>query len=245
MESHCTLSISILHNKQLWGLISCHHREPRNIDLNALMNLYLLANDISAFIEQKEFKKQENTLALAKKGIGEIQDIAALKESPDIEDLMASVNADGMGVLLGNEYSSVKHAPPKQELLKVIEKVKPSILEKGFWACDELGKYNDYFKDLSIKGLLVIMLTDSINHCLIFFRNALSKPIRWAGQQTDIEKTLLPEEKLLTPRHSFEAWEELIKDKSQSWESSELSIAEYMYKQQFQIFNPLIIKKNS
>jgi len=60
---------------------------------------------------------------------------------------------------------------------------------------------------------------------LLWLRQPQSQTITWAGKPEKIER-VGPSGSRLTPRGSFEAWEEVVGDRACAWSAAELSIAE-------------------
>ena len=58
MNVKSSMSISIVINGKLWGLIACHHTRPKNLHLSLYKSFYLLSDIFSFQIEQKELFEQ-------------------------------------------------------------------------------------------------------------------------------------------------------------------------------------------
>ena len=48
MRVRASVSISILQNRRLWGLIACHHRTPRHVPYRALVAAEMVSNLFAA-----------------------------------------------------------------------------------------------------------------------------------------------------------------------------------------------------
>lgn len=57
MGVNASMSISIVIDSKLWGLVACHHYEPKEIAPTAYESFTLLSDVFSAFIEEKEKAK--------------------------------------------------------------------------------------------------------------------------------------------------------------------------------------------
>ncbi|MFY1080008.1 GAF domain-containing protein, partial [Escherichia coli] len=54
MGTLASMSLSIVADGKLWGLISCHHQQPRPVDLRTRTACELLASVLSLQVESRE-----------------------------------------------------------------------------------------------------------------------------------------------------------------------------------------------
>src|ERR1700743_1000395 len=74
-------------------------------------------------------------------------------------------------------------------------------------------------------GFLAIPISRTPRDCLIFFRRELLRSVKWAGDPNK-SYTSGPLGPRLTPRKSFELWQEIVRGQSAPWTSADLRIAE-------------------
>src|SRR6202012_5100647 len=74
-------------------------------------------------------------------------------------------------------------------------------------------------------GFLAIPISRTPSDCLIFFRREILRSVNWAGDPNK-SYTSGPLGPRLTPRKSFELWQEIVRGQSAPWTSADLLIAE-------------------
>jgi light-regulated signal transduction histidine kinase (bacteriophytochrome)/CheY-like chemotaxis protein len=110
-----------------------------------------------------------------------------------------------------------------QELIGFINRTSPGRI----CASAEIAKVyaaGESFRDRAA-GFLAIPISRVPRDCLIFFRREVLRSVNWAG---DPNKSYLegPLGARLTPRKSFELWQETVAGQSKPWSSADLRIAE-------------------
>jgi light-regulated signal transduction histidine kinase (bacteriophytochrome)/CheY-like chemotaxis protein len=110
-----------------------------------------------------------------------------------------------------------------QELIGFINRTSPGRI----CASAEIAKVyaaGESFRDRAA-GFLAIPISRVPRDCLIFFRREVLRSVNWAG---DPNKSYLegPLGARLTPRKSFELWQETVAGQSKPWSSTDLRIAE-------------------
>lgn len=105
-----TLTISLIHQEKLWGLIACHHySEPKHIDRFTRISAQLQGHFLTSQIKVRQVE-EEHALAV---GVGmALEKMLALRHPMDRsmfeflsrrDELLALCNADGVAIFLNNE----------------------------------------------------------------------------------------------------------------------------------------------
>ena len=74
------------------------------------------------------------------------------------------------------------------------------------------------FKDRA-SGLLAVAVSKLHPHCVLWFRPEVLRTINWGGDPTR-PFAPGPDGNRLHPRHSFEAWREMVRDRAVAWRPS-------------------------
>ncbi len=237
MGSTATMTVSIMQGDRLWGLIACHHDSPRRVSATTCAAMELLAQVVSTQIEAKQ---QTDALAEITKA-HEIHDrlIASMQPEETIFQnlrrfsalIQEMISCDGIGVWTGGRFEAEGLAPPKEaigELIRFLDG-KPS---GRVFATDMLSRHipGASLHSQDVSGLLAIPFSREPRDLLMLFRREVVQTVSWGG---DPNKAVQPggiEIKgtghRLSPRTSFAAWKETVRDKSLPWRGSEISIAE-------------------
>jgi len=94
-------------------------------------------------------------------------------------------------------------------------------------ASAEIGKVyaaGESFRDRAA-GFLAIPISRAPRDCLVFFRREVQRSVNWAGAPEKVYASG-PHGPRLTPRKSFELWQEVVHGQSKPWTQADLHIAE-------------------
>ncbi len=227
-----SMSISVILDGQLWGLIACHHYSPRSLPMAQRVAMEVFGEFFSLHL--KSLKERRRVAAVA--GTREALDRFLILSShhEDVGELLRQslrefselLPSDGIGVMFDGNWASLGTAPSAEMMPGLLEFVR-DISEGRVWATHTLSQkmpeaaaYSD-----RVSGLLAIPLSQTGSDCLLFFRKELEQTLAWAGNPEKTYETG-PLGDRLTPRKSFAIWKETVKAQSQSWNESEREIAE-------------------
>ena len=232
MDSHATLTISLMAGDTLWGLIACHHSSPRRISSSTCAATELFGQIFSLQIEAKE---QARELMLAD-GLRKAHDrlIAAMTAESSIfddperfRDLVTDmVPCDGYGVWSEKGFIGVGVTPPPEsmpDLLRHLGEKDPQQPYATSALSRELASATAYVGQVS--GVLSIPFSRTRREYLLFFRQEVVQTVTWGGDPT---KPVVVERggARIGPRKSFDAWKEIVRGQSIAWRPAELQIAE-------------------
>jgi two-component system, chemotaxis family, sensor kinase Cph1 len=226
-----SMSISIINEQKLWGLVTCHHYSPKYINYETRKACEFLGQFISinlVYKQEKEFhiyRSQVQTIqAKIRKHLSThprfIEDLIIENQT----SLLNLVKAEGAAIYLGEQLNLIGKTPYVQDVKNLIEEFLNHQKEDIFYT-DCLSKHYpkaQKFKNFA-SGILAISIYISSNtYHIIWFRPEQLQIIKWAGNLD--ESMFVYEEQIpqLTPRNSFVMWQELVKDKSLPWEILEV-----------------------
>jgi two-component system, chemotaxis family, sensor kinase Cph1 len=230
MGVKATLTISLVQDNRLWGLIACHHYSPKNIPyytrLSALLQGYFFISQIKV----REAADEYNAARQTEVGIQNLLDIMA-NDDNFIENqyknpfLKSTTNAEGIVIKLNQKIYKDGIIPADDKLQQLIAWLEINA-PKGHFVSDRLVDVYPEAKDLSdsAAGIVYHTLDASQHNCVIWFRPERQKTINWAGNPS---KAVLADNTgaRLSPRKSFELWEEVVKFQSKEWTRPELTAA--------------------
>ena len=218
-----TLTISLIWENRLWGMITCHHYSPKNIPhyirLATLMQGHFLTSQIRVQEVNADYKLKIALDEKLKTFLYKLQEHSLNEERKIVsQKVIGLTNATGVCIVNDGMIQTHGDVPDDKEVLQLIKHLAK---EKNDFASS-----NNISRDLSISfesgipGFLYYK-TDE-NTCVIWFRNELKKEVVWAGDPT---KAILKDEKGLNPRKSFAQWNEIVSGYSNDWLPTEISIA--------------------
>jgi light-regulated signal transduction histidine kinase (bacteriophytochrome)/ActR/RegA family two-component response regulator len=233
MGVRASMSISLVRNGELWGLIACHHGQPKHLELETRLIAELFGRMFSYLLEVRE---QEADAAYDERVLAIHNRVAAAFVDPEtaltcaphfLTGLADYVDCDGIGIIHAGEVNLVGLTPTPEEfvqLLKFLNRTKSSCV----FATNDLAEVYPPAADFAMRaaGLMSIPISRSPRDYLVFFRRDAERTIAWAGRPEKDVDASGPNGVRLTPRKSFAAWRETVRGKSEPWRKRELRAAE-------------------
>ncbi len=232
MDSHATLTISLMAGDALWGLIACHHSSPRRISSSTCAAAELFGQIFSLQIEAKE---QARELQLAEElRVAHDRLMAAMSAETSIFDapgrfeaeVKGMIPCDGFGVWSEKGFTGVGSVPPTEAMPDLIRHLGERDTNAPYATAAlsrELASSAAYVTDVS--GVLSIPFARSPREYVLFFRREVVRTVTWGG---DPSKPVVIEGAgaRIGPRKSFDAWKEVVHGQSVPWRPAEVQIAE-------------------
>ncbi|MDG5750358.1 HWE histidine kinase domain-containing protein [Qipengyuania sp. XHP0211] len=227
-----SLSISIIIGGKLWGLFACHHYSAKLLPYSQRTGAELFSELFSLTLERVIASQEEAVREEGRKVHDRLmRDIAAgqsLSESlPTIDPLIQRiVEHDGASVFIDDVYNARGSAPNEEEFRAIVGSLNAAATSRVFTtdAIAERIPKAERFADRAV-GAMAIPVSRTPRDYLVLWRKPLSQVVTWAGNpEKPVEYG--PNGARLTPRKSFEAWQETVEGRSSPWTASEKQIAE-------------------
>lgn len=227
-----SMSVSIIKDGKLWGLFACHHETPRYIDFESRTAIELFAQffsyeliqkiDIESRLQGKEERRMQDNLMVQLSGGTNLIDGFEII----VDELAGLIANDGVAVFSDGRYASHGEAPDETEFKKLARFLNTAPTGQVFATHNLSALYPDVENFSSdIAGVLAIPISRTPRDYIVFFRREVAKSVKWAGNPTKSVE-VGPNGTRLTPRKSFEAWSELVRNTSAQWAESEIHAGE-------------------
>lgn len=226
-----SMSISIVVNGELWGLIACHHRTDRHIEANIRAAAEILGQVFSLQIQAIEGIEAYVTMRAARTLLDRV-----VAEFPVGGDLLGSLDArlgqlssfivsDGAGLFIDGVFRGTGLTPTAEQARDLSAAI--AHLRGGSIFCTH--KLSDDVPGAAhwpcgIKGVLAIPISYSDPNYLFFFRTEVLQTLDWAGNPD--KAATVGANGRISPRKSFEAWKQEVRDQSLPWSARERLIGE-------------------
>ena len=248
MGTSATMTISIIQNGRLWGMMTCHHHSPRLISFELRELCQFIGKTFSALLASKEqHDDDEAQLRIHEQQARLMENIAShdnfvegLRQTPSLMDLFdcggAAVCFDGEVVTMG--------ATPTPAQIREIAAWLAENARADIFSTSSYASLNPAGLDLqaTASGIIAASLTDTPGNYLLWFRPEVVQVVTWAGMQ-EKARTLVNGRVFLSPRQSFEAWKQLVKDTAVPWKPMEIQAAReirlHIYDIRLKVFNEL------
>jgi chemotaxis family two-component system sensor kinase Cph1 len=226
-----SLTISLMKDQKLWGLIACHHRTPKLVPYELRKACEFLGRVIFAEISTREevadhsyrMKLAQVMTALIESMSQDDSFIEGLTQhEPNLLDL---ADATGAAICFSGQWTTIGRTPPEEELNYLAQWLAKTVSEDVF-ATDSLPLvYSDAerFKEVA-SGLLAIPI--SRRSFVLWFRPEVIQTVNWGGDPNHAyELNQSGQAPRLCPRKSFELWKETVRLKSLPWKGVEVKAA--------------------
>jgi light-regulated signal transduction histidine kinase (bacteriophytochrome) len=232
-----SMSFSIVSEGRLWGLFACHHYTASHLSYTQRQ----ICEQIAMMFVAK-FSELVNPAAVAEE-MAERRD-KLLRTSPlckpdplrqewtaeDEQELLALVNAEGAAIYVDGQVGEIGTCPDLADLHAYIEnpsgdfdRMLRMYDEDGLFYSSSIASVLSFGAAMREKGsgLMIIPMGRGRREFLMWFRPELIVKATWAGNPSET-KVKDPNARF-SPRQSFAAWKEDIRDRSEAW--SPLDIA--------------------
>ncbi|MEO7814385.1 MAG: HWE histidine kinase domain-containing protein [Sphingomicrobium sp.] len=232
MGVRASMSISLVVEGELWGLIACHHYSPRCPSFERRSVAEMFAQMFSMHIETRERKHtvdyERQARTISDQLLGAVASDESLLKDPDwLSDILTSaIPADGVGVWINGNYAFAGQTPDTPAFAKIVKALNGIAAGKVF-ATDCIADLIPHAVDFASQaaGMLVIPISRSPRDYVVLFRRELVHSVRWGGNPQKPAE-FGPNGPRLHPRESFAEWKQLVEGKSQKFDVSELRMAE-------------------
>jgi len=229
-----SLSVSLLNEKKLWGLIACHHSSAKWVPHETRQACEFLGQFISLEIfkqQQTESDKYHQQVELIQRELKrELENESAFINQILMRhqlDLINLFQATGMALLLKDQLTVYGDTPPEETLKDLIKWLTIHHQQEVFFT-NCLSKEYPQAKAYTdkISGLLAISIVlNRTSYYILWLRKEIIHTITWGGNP---EKSIKVKNNsvCLSPRESFEAWKEVVREKSLPWKPVEIEAAQ-------------------
>ncbi|WP_158884224.1 HWE histidine kinase domain-containing protein [Rhodanobacter sp. L36] len=229
-----SMSISIVQQGELWGLIVCHHGKPRQLSLGVRTTAELFGQMFSFLVENRQremelaqerfTRAQHNRLIASLPGEGSVFDNLAAVAS----ELRGMIECDGLAIIVDDRICATGRVPSDaaiRELGRFIDKTSPG----ASFSTDRLATIYPPSRefDSCAAGMLAMPISSVKRDYLIFFRDGWNHAREWAGDPG--KPTLMnANDDAIGPRKSFAAWSELVEGHSRKWSAGDVRVVEQL-----------------
>ncbi|MBV9527580.1 HWE histidine kinase domain-containing protein [Sphingomonas sp.] len=232
MGVRASMSISIIVDGKLWGLIACHHYSPRCPSFERRSVAELFAQMFAMRIESRErtqiVEYERRARDISDQLLGAVASDETLLNDPDwlSSILTSAIPADGVAVWINGNYAFSGVTPNTGEFARIIQALNSTAAGRAY-ATDQIGTLvpDRGGPPMQVAGLLAIPISRMPRDYVVLFRTEIVRSVRWAG---DPHKPVQygPNGPRLTPRESFEEWKETVVGRSLPFSPSEIRVAE-------------------
>lgn len=231
MGVRASMSLSLLENTQLWGLITCADPEPLLVShpvrtmcaaIAQLLSVQITAlqtRDHQADREQKSLLINELTAAMR---LSKNDVLDGLANHP--LQLLSLTGASGVAVLIEDRLQLIGQCPTEEQVRALYLWVREQCLDSGeLLVTDHLQSLHGVsatYGDVA-SGLLAFVLPKPVDNAVIWFGEQLRSSMKWSGNPDEHFSIKEGASQRLQPRKSFEVWEQQVDGRARAWNAAD------------------------
>ncbi len=228
MGTMSSMSVSLVIEGKLWGLISGHHATPHQVPYLVRSACDMLARmastQLTAFHAAGRLEQMVGFHSVQRSILTDLATEQSFVTglAGQLPQLLKVTNASGVALIVENRI--VRHGEvPDDDALRRIAAWLDVEGETEAWVSSHLAAdlpWTEAIADVA-SGLLAIRISAVQHRFLLWFRPEIVKTVRWAGEPEKIVEANAS----LHPRHSFAEWQETVRGRSQPWLAVEIDSA--------------------
>ncbi|RIV86104.1 GAF domain-containing protein [Aurantiacibacter xanthus] len=232
MGVKASMSISIIVDGKLWGLFACHHYQPLVLDyvtrsaaeLFGQMFGFLLSHQLEV-VRKQDAERARDLHDDLMRHFAESSSISG-DLGQIIDGLKDLVAFDGAAGWIAGTLQTRGTTPTHDEIMALVRFLNTTTPSQVY-ATDCLMQVHPPAADYTQRaaGVLAMPVSRTPRDYIMLFRGEVAKQVTWAGNpEKPVE--VGPNGIRLTPRKSFESWQEIVRGHSAEWTPQELEVAD-------------------
>lgn len=228
MDTNASMSISLLVDGELWGLISCHNQAPREVNpqirsacdfLGQIISLQIGAR-VRAEISARRIKLKRVAATLLAALAGSQNFYEELKGQS--ENWLRLVEADGAALVTDEAFITAGQTPARDEITALSAWLHQQEASDIFHTDSLAAAWpRAVHFAAAASGVIALSISQIRPSYIFWFRQEVVRTVNWAG---DPRKPVGTGGRL-NPRQSFETWKEQVRERSLPWTDVEIESA--------------------
>lgn len=230
MGVSASMSISLVKDGRLWGLIACHHYSPKYIPFELRAASEFLGQAASLQLTAKENAEyHEYEVRLKDAGSQLVQQMAQAETWSDglmsgAVRMLDLIDSNGAALRVDERIQTLGATPSEQDLQTLIGWLAAKAGDVFATAslaseCPELA----HCKDVA-SGVLAAPISPELGEYLLWFRPEALQTVNWAGDPAKLA-TVGEDGGRLSPRKSFDLWQQHVALHALPWKEVEIEAA--------------------
>jgi len=222
-----SLSVAIFDENKLWGLLSCHGTQPARTtpyQQHALHSLVLMASQRLMLQRQYQAQRFFDSVEESRKAL-----LDPDKEIMPPKQLLANqgnqwldlFEVNSVALVHGNEVSQVGDKLSRKNMMELANWLRENHWVTGLYSTRELGASSckEFFEGTKFCGMLAVSMPyeRELNGWLILLRHEAVEVRDWAGRPEKSEVQEYQGKTVLSPRQSFDKFQQQIEGRSFEW----------------------------
>jgi diguanylate cyclase (GGDEF)-like protein len=227
MKVAASMSIPLLVEEDLWGLVACHATEPSHLARRQRKTCEMIGRFVSRRLSKFRASRLEASITavdhLKERVSRKAESFEEVFEELDThaEEICALMGADTVGLRLDGSLHWLPTAPADEAAGAITAWLEDRLADERYFETDSIARDLDeaWSHSESISGLAAVRLGASPDSYAVWLRPECPKTIDWGGDPR--EPFEIDETGQLNPRNSFETWTQRVAEQSEPWADSD------------------------
>jgi light-regulated signal transduction histidine kinase (bacteriophytochrome) len=226
-----SMSVSLIQQQKLWGLIACHHHTPKLLPYEIRTVCEFLGQLMSTELGTKENNEDLDYKLHLKTILGQfVERLTKVTSSNFVEEIISDheallnlTGASGVAVCDGDDIILIGQTP-NQEAIKTLISWLRNLFNQDIFVTDSLSSVypiTEEYKNVA-SGLLAMVISETQSQYILWFRPEILQTVTWAGNPDKRNQIESDGSLTIFPRKSFEAWQQIVSGKSNHWLQCEI-----------------------
>ena len=221
-----SMSVSLIQQQKLWGLIACHHHTPKLVPYEIRTVCEFLGQLMSTELATKENNEDLDYKLNLKIIQGQfVERLTKVTSSNFVEEIVSDheallnlTGALGAAVCDGDDIILIGQTP-NQGAIKTLIRWLSNLFKQDIFVTDSLSSLYpiaEEYKNVA-SGLLAMEISKIQSQYILWFRPEILQTVTWAGNPDKPNQIESDGSLTIFPRKSFEAWQQIVSGKSNHW----------------------------
>ena len=228
MGTLSSMSISIVCEGKLWGLISGHHSTPHTVPylVRSACDLLtkLVCTQLMSLRSDASLKKMVHFHGVQRRVLAHMaaENNYLNAMADQMNELIQVADAGGVALVAGGHCRMFGNTPDEKEIHRLAEWMDETS-DREVFESRSLSRRIGWATEFSgvASGLLAIRISNVSQSYLMWFRPEVLRTVEWAGEPASAEDKA----RSLHPRTSFATWKEEVSGTSSPWTKMEVESA--------------------
>jgi len=221
-----SMSVSLIQQQKLWGLIACHHHTPKLVPYEIRTVCEFLGQLMSTELATKENNEDLDYKLNLKIIQGQfVERLTKVTSSNFVEEIVSDheallnlTGAAGAAVCDGDDIILIGQTP-NQGAIKTLIRWLSNLFKQDIFVTDSLSSLYpiaEEYKNVA-SGLLAMEISKIQSQYILWFSPEILQTVTWAGNPDKPNQIESDGSLTIFPRKSFEAWQQIVSGKSNHW----------------------------
>lgn len=228
-----SMSVSLVVDGELWGLIACHHYSgPHTLSLDVRSASEFLGQVASQLVAERERADDREAVMRAEEQLVRVQHATSLSASP-LETLMRTpelvgvMGAGGVALCFDGSITTLGAVPDEAAVRRIAELLRLPDSQPG--ASSHLQSLDPALERVADTAAGALVIGSAPDRWLCWVRPELTEVVDWGGDPTNKQMALTEDPQVrLSPRKSFEKWQQVVRGHSEPWQHWHLDNASHL-----------------